>query len=727
MFDKITLEVSLKPFKQLDEEYIRRVCAGIYEQWYALLKGRKHIAIMFWASDGSEILDYTGNMEDSFEWCYFLGTANLPMADETDRIDRTLHEKKRLYMDNPPVMTYGDMKNIVRILKEEGRKEFPDAKITVGDTFDIGPEFALSDFKYNRHTEICTGTKLDHYGMVDATAHLKGDNRPYAAYPQGIPEGTPFGLFLGKQSDIFLRDMDFDFLWLSNGLGFSDSPWSMEGKVYDGQRFYPERLKETREGVFEFWKQFRMGCPDYPLETRGTNNSVGIDYATDGVPLYDIYNAELNIAPPPNSPWAALNGDYGLELMGHMTRNCELPGDRFLFRYYIHDPWWVNSPWYDRYGGQPHDIYLPMAVSRIDEEGRVRSAEMLNILSIDNSYGDMPDCCVNEPLPHLLKAEKNSSDEPAPFVWVYPMREYTTSDDAALLEEMYLGDHYIRDAVNNGFPLNCVVSTDIFLKNKEDIFKKSILISPVPVEKAIKERLEYLITQGVSVICYGIKGLRAEEYTPKGCRFVSIKEGADQLLSASGELGYEIHHTCFGESRRVPTMTIARYDNGMWFAVHNTNTTTESRLKFPLGAPVMLGGETILEKGYAKYHFGRFEYRECRIFIQQKDGVVGANEMPPGAAYGIHRRFKVTGLKDATVCFFPETDCMDFSLCSACEEDYDGTPVYDWNWELITDEKYGTYMKAEHVTGDYYFRMPFAKYGNIFRKWRENGGFEKNE
>lgn len=60
MFENITLELSLKPFKQTDEVYIRRVCTGIFEQWRALLKDRKTISIMLWASDGSEMLDYAG-------------------------------------------------------------------------------------------------------------------------------------------------------------------------------------------------------------------------------------------------------------------------------------------------------------------------------------------------------------------------------------------------------------------------------------------------------------------------------------------------------------------------------------------------------------------------------------------------------------------------------------------------------------------------------------------
>ena len=246
--------------------------------------------------------------------------------------------------------------------------------------------------------------------------------------------------------------MGFDYLWLSNGLGFSANPWDKTGKIFDGERYYPEKLEMTKENVFAFWKLFRKEC-SFPLETRGTNNSVGIDYASDGVPLYDIYNAELDITAPPNSPWAALNDNYGLEIMGHMTRVCELPNERFPFRYYIHDPWWINSPWYDRYDGSPCDIYLPMAISCINADGKIETANSLSILSIDNSYGDMPDACVNEPLPHILKAEKDAADEPAPLVWVYPMREYTTSENAELLREMNLGDNYICDAINDGLPL----------------------------------------------------------------------------------------------------------------------------------------------------------------------------------------------------------------------------------------------------------------------------------
>lgn len=123
----------------------------------------------------------------------------------------------------------------------------------------------------------------DSFGVVDCTAKLHADTYSYAAYPNGIPEGTPFGTFLGKQAKAFCVDLGFDYLWLSNGLGFSADPWKRTGKVFDGEKYYPEALAYTKRKVFEFWKLFREACPDILVETRGTNNSVGIDYASDGV------------------------------------------------------------------------------------------------------------------------------------------------------------------------------------------------------------------------------------------------------------------------------------------------------------------------------------------------------------------------------------------------------------------------------------------------------------
>lgn len=706
MYKNVTLEVSLKPFKQTDEAYIQKICEKIFEQWRPLVKDCGTVSVMLWTADGSEMLDYAGSLDDTFQWCQYLGTANLPDNITGDH-SISLHQFKFSYMEDPPEMTYRILRTIVRQLKVAGEKALPGKKILVGNTFDIGPEFAVSDFKYNRHREICAGaSRVDGKGFVDCTARLHADQRKYAAYPAGIPEGEPIGLFLGRQCRCFLRDMEMDYVWLSNGFGFSADPWRLHGKVFDGKEFHPEKLTETRQKVFSFWKSFREGCPDYPVQVRGTNNSAGIDYATDAVPLYEIYNGGFDITPPPNSPWAAIDDNYGLEVMGHMTRICELPGEDFLFRFYIHDPWWCNSPWYDRYGGQPHDIYIPMAVSRINGQGRVETAQNLNLLSIDNSFGDMPDACVNEPIPHLLKAKKDAGDEPAPLVWVYPMREYTTATEEKMIAEMYWGDQYICDAINNSLPLNCVVSTDNFLKTDPKLYRRSILISPVPETPQVKDKLEQFISIGGGVIFYGSREKLTEVAELKGEK-VDIAQGPEAIRKALTAFGYSIEFCRYAHDKKTTAMTWARSNNALWLSAYNQTTALDLFLCFPQGVPIFIGSDAILENGIAKYRFGRCEHLECRVFIEQKSGVVTAREVAP-VNKKYRRKFVVTGLADATVCYYPETYCV--AAAAAGPAVRDDTPILDDRFRLVKDPVLGTFYKAEHITGDYYFYMPFPEY-----------------
>lgn len=708
MFKNITLELSLKPFKQTDQEYITRVCREIFIQWQPLLKKRDSISVLLWVGDGSEILDYDGDMQKPFEWGYFIGTANLPLAEATDDPAVGLHTKTRYYIDNPPGMTYAILHTIIRTLRREAKNAFPAAGIRIGTAFDIGPEFAVSDFKYKRHPEICSGTDLDRFRFVDASSLLNADERRYAAYPHGIPQNTPFASFFGRQTEAYFKDMGFDYIWLSNGLGFSADPWSLTGKIFDGERFHVDKLPHTTERVFSFWKLFRAACRDVPIETRGTNNSVGIDFATDGVPLYDIYKADLNIAPPPNSPWAALNDDYGLEIMGHMSRICELPGKDFLFRYYIHDPWWMNSPWYDRYDGAASDIYLPMAVTRIRSDGSVQVASQLNILTIDNSRGDMPDACVYEPLPHLMKAEKDSADELSFLLWLYPMKEYTAAKSEEELFEMYYADKFMAEAINQGFPLNYVASTDVFKSCDPDFFKEQIIVAPIINDKTIREKLRAFVSDGGKLILYGSEK-RLAAYPLNGTNVVKvcIGESPSALRNALENFGYRIRFETQEEVIKLPALTTVRSDNGLFFSVYNPDTTTDVLLKFPLGAPVLLGGEALLCNGFARYRFNRCEHRECRIFIRQTDGIVSAHEQPPASAK-YRRKFSVGGLKDATVYYFPERYCRHTVAVTPTfssdnlEIDEDWTPYYD--------KVFGYGFKGEHKNGKLAFLMPFKKY-----------------
>jgi hypothetical protein len=766
-FQRVTLEISLKPFRVLEEGAIRSVCQQIFRSWAALLRRSDACAVMLWSGDGSEILEYRGRMEDSFDWARYLGDANPPKDPPSDDPKREgMHARNWLYMDNPPRFTYAWLRTIVSTLKQVGR-EMTGKPVTAGATFDPGGEFAHSAFKFERHAEIATGTTRGPNTWVSCIAKLQADSQPYAAFPSGIPAGTSFGTFLGSQSQHFLSDLGFDYIWFSNGLGFSLSPWNMTGPLFDGHSFDARRAPEVRDAILSFWRDFRAGCRSFPIETRGSNLTVGADLSASASPVRDIYRDGLGVVAPPNSPWAALDGDFGLEIVGYLSRIAELPpGDVFPFRFYTHDPWWLNSPWLDRYGREPHDIYLPLAIARVNGNAQITRPAYLEFLTIDNSYGRMPEQVPNEVIPHILSAMDDYSDSPGLVTWIFPFDEYhdMTFGPSPRLDEVFFGDWFLRGAVNNGFPLNSVVSTRQFAAayaRNPGFFRDGILLAYATVANGrLEELLIDALRRGQKILLYGppdragaelrrllelrqaepIAGevtlklaLEADQLLhgtePRLMQHRSLISGGpiDTVLGAGGsgqvracasvsqgnaqrvvavsrpralggdsgtlawvrgsfccsiagerlptpddparffqgeslmrlmlaEFGYSIRVAKPLPQTRSPLVLIARRRNAYYLSFYSPSTTAEIRLRFPHGAPLLVGTETWIESGHSRYTPPRAWHKEVRCLLdQQESGEVSCVEAISQYPF-IERRLVVTGLKNATLHFFPEND-----------------------------------------------------------------------
>ncbi|HAH86092.1 MAG TPA: hypothetical protein DCL60_01825, partial [Armatimonadetes bacterium] len=65
MLQNITLEISLKPFYDSSPDAVREVCRKVFQQWLPLCRVAEQVSILIWASDGSEILDYSGDLQDT--------------------------------------------------------------------------------------------------------------------------------------------------------------------------------------------------------------------------------------------------------------------------------------------------------------------------------------------------------------------------------------------------------------------------------------------------------------------------------------------------------------------------------------------------------------------------------------------------------------------------------------------------------------------------------------
>jgi hypothetical protein len=777
--------MSLKPFWDSSAATRDAVCRELFSQWLPLCRHSESISIQLWIGDGSEILEYQGGLDDSFEWGRYHGSANqvwpseaptpkmlqpekAPVkksdadhgganigghTDERDPEGRGVHKRSYLYRPEPAVFTFRWLKDLVQTLKRIGH-EVTGKKIQVGTTFDIGPEFAVSRFKYDWHREICGGGALFGAKFIRCDAKLKGDTRNYIGFPQGIPDGTTVGTLLGRQSKHFLAEFAFDFIWFSNGFGFALEPWALTGALFDGSEFKTEAAAQTAGGIMQFWRDFRAECPSIPVRTRGTNLTTGIDLGSDASPIEAIYREAGPIDAPVNSPWAALDGDVGLELAGWMSHIARLPHAGYRFRYYIHDPWWLNSPWLDRYQRQPFDIFLPLAVSRLLGDGRVEPPSNLAFRTVDDSHGRIP---VNVPIEvtsHIFHAREFQPDAPAPLVWVYPFTEYNDivlgkNPDPSL---PFFGDWFVRGLIAHGVPVNTVAnSEDIrsLIAGRPALLAGSILVAPVlPERYGLTEALVKHAEAGGRVLFYGpldqspvlrdalevelaenlegdfefldsenprtirhlsflsagpwrevaqtkkaapatasqkgrertvnvlkeigagqiawLRGsLATAEYDPekpapiKGPRlseldasqFIATEEIARRLLA---RMGLTIDWEPGTSASASPLLAIHRHRNAFVFSGGQPLGSVPLRIGFRMGAPLFPGHQNRVDHFTTIYSGPPSWHHVCRAFVAGSgESLVSCRIIPP-VQHGFTERLLISGLRNATVRFFPE-------------------------------------------------------------------------
>lgn len=502
--ERVGLEMSLKPFSDWQHTTLETTIGRVFDDWSALIERAESVAVLLWVADGSEILEWDGDQDRECAWAHSVGFSNVAADPYGHNV--TAERAAVPYRSNVPSLTYRDLRRVVAALKDVGRR-ITGKPITVGATFDAGPEFAESEFKYRRHPEIVALGEDAGIGklirMVDAGAVLDPDDRSYAAFPAGIPAGTSFGAFLGGQAEKFLAAMDFDYLWMSNGFGFSAYSWTPFGSIFDGNSFDAGNGPAAAQRMLGFWRDFADAC-SFPVEVRGTNFPVGIDLGSDAVPADRIYRAMRFRNPPPNSPWGPLNNDFGIEMAGYLSRIAVLPSDGFLFRFYLNDPWFWQNPWRDFYHREPFDIRMPLSVCRIDATGRVQTARDVQLLSVDTESGDLDQRTSQEVAAHIGRALDQAPDEAGPLVWLYPFEEYhgDVDDRPEAFGAAYFEDSLIAGAITSGLPLNTVVPTgNLPAALVAGTLANRIVVAPT--RALTDETVAALVAAGVPFLAYG--------------------------------------------------------------------------------------------------------------------------------------------------------------------------------------------------------------------------------
>lgn len=537
---RLTLEVSLKPFRDVTDPELKAVCEALCGQWQHLAARADELGIQLFIGDGDEVFQWRGKLEDPVNWCNTTGCSNMPHG--YNFVHRQAAEP---YRNDPPEWTYADLKRLVAKLKETVGSWFG-RKVHVGTIIDAGAEFVESDFKFRDHPEVMkNGKDLGLTGIfgafMDCTARLRPDGYAYAAFPEGIPErGVSFGEFLGRQYRSLSQAVGFDYVWFSNGLGFTYTPWESKGELFDEERFHYAKFEKNNEATLGFWKDFTLHSGGMPIGLRGTNQSVGFDLSVFGVSMKDVYESAPICVTPPNPPWGNINP--GLEMTVHLSRIAKTPTGRFGMRFYNNDPWFHAEPWFGYYAEEGYDILMPSKVTRLGADGRVENPVDLNIFTVDDDLGVMnPDQSLDVSV-RFNRALCTLPDAPGAVTWIYPFDELDrlAKEKPKLLHTAYFHDMFVRDIVNQGFPLNTVAASETFInlvREQAPVLRDTILLAMVPeAGSALSEALLAAVAAGCRVLLYG----PLDRADPKLTRWLGVElmnaalEGPLELTTAPG-------------------------------------------------------------------------------------------------------------------------------------------------------------------------------------------------
>ncbi|MCC7493493.1 MAG: hypothetical protein IT204_14150 [Fimbriimonadaceae bacterium] len=543
---RTVLECSLKPFDDLTPAGLVGRWTQILTAWAQVLDRSDALGVLLWVADGSEILSWSGDLAQRLEWARYVGFCNTDALPDLYYPGWYQNRPGRPFRDDAPEWTYGDLAQAITALRQAAAG-LGVGEVTVGATIDPGPEFAASPFKYVEHPEILVtfppGPMAAPMRFVSAQTRLHADPRAFGGWPQGIPEDTPLGAHLGAQMRSLAAAVGFDYLWLSNGFGYSHYAWTPTGELLRPEGWRTARAAAEGATTLGFWRSFREQAPDLPLEVRGTNYSLGVDLATDGVSHRAITAlAGLTVAPP-NLP--VLHADLlAQDVVCYLTRLAQTPGDRLPYRHYLNDPWFEQNPWYDIYAREPLEAYTALACSRLNDRGGVDAPSDLHVLSIDTERGQVLPEEVNEVAPHLLRALDERADAAGPLVWVYPYDDYhdVLEQQPDRLPQLFAGDQFVEHAVAAGLPLLTVCDGRRFAAlQAAGQLPESVYLAPAPVGATAAETA--LLTHGAAggpLLVYG-----SLEHAPRLREYLglALAEPLEGEFSVTGDLDPDLYET----------------------------------------------------------------------------------------------------------------------------------------------------------------------------------------
>ncbi len=217
--------------------------------------------VLGWDGDLSKNIPFPdGLVRDKFfsDTSPLLGTIEDRKQQWHDRFDSRADHDDESYPD----WTYADLAMVAESLRQVGARQFGVSELRVG-TFVIGwnsiyqCEFSAWS---QRHPEaFFKGPWVDQ--LLNVPALLSADSTKYAAFPQGIAEGTPLTEFFGRQWGALSRNLGLDAIVLRDsmiGQGIYErvGPWGQAAPED------PAEIEKWSAATADLVRQTKLAAPD---------------------------------------------------------------------------------------------------------------------------------------------------------------------------------------------------------------------------------------------------------------------------------------------------------------------------------------------------------------------------------------------------------------------------------------------------------------------------------
>ena len=243
--------------------------------------------VMAWNSNLDERIPFpSGLVKDKFftDTSPLLGTEAERKLQWKERFDSRADHDGESYPD----WTYGQFGRVAEALRSIGSAEFGIHGVRVG-TFVIGwNSIYHCEFSQwsERHPEaFFKGPWVDQ--LLNVPALLTADPTPYAAYPEGIVDGTPLTEFFGRQWGALSRDLRLDAIVLRDsmiGQGIYErvGPWGATGPTD------PADVVRWSTATAELVRQTKLAAPDALVIGYSNAASAVADWRVNCVDLESI-------------------------------------------------------------------------------------------------------------------------------------------------------------------------------------------------------------------------------------------------------------------------------------------------------------------------------------------------------------------------------------------------------------------------------------------------------